>query len=161
MKADYLKVIADQIDDWIAIPTVYLTIDFQPLGGLAEGTQMNRNTGLNGYPGRDIKMMTDNWIFFRDESLADLIESSITTFLENAKTTSYYQSTISWHSTDPMRALDANLVEDGAELYYPSSHGQFDDLKELKAVVDRHNIFHSKMTIPGPSKKRHAEGSGV
>ena len=146
-EADYYALVANQIDDWISIPSVYVFIDFQPYGGNGKGTQMNRNVGLNGYPQRDIMMITDNWIFHRDESVGEEVVASVEDFVEQAKETSFYQPTHIWQSTEALSALEASLVEDGPELYYPSRE-QYWNLMELKARVDPEDIFHSKMSIP-------------
>ena len=108
---------------------------------------MNRNAGLNGYPQRDMMILTDNWVLFEDESLADQIQASMEEFIEKVKGTSFYQPRRLWQSTNPLSALEADLVHDGPELYYPSSH-QYEKLKKLKARVDPNEIFSSPVSIP-------------
>lgn len=147
---EYFAMVSDLIEIYDAMPRLHLSFSFQPYGGTGDGTQFNKNAGLNGFPTRSMGTLNDMWIFFEDESQASMIEAELVAFLERSAETEYVKAKPGvetfWIGTQSIYAEEASMKSDYAK-YYPNAT-MFEDLQDVKMRVDPTDVFSSDMTIP-------------
>lgn len=161
---EYFAMANDFILKLDSMDGVYVSYDFAPYGGSpgGQGSQYNRNVGLNGFPTRTMRTNNDIWIFFDDEAKADMLEGELKSFLERTADTEYVKSRPGvdgmWYSTQSIHADEAVLKTNYATYY--SNATMFEDLQTVKMRVDPNDVFNSDMTVPLPPKDETGDGDG-
>lgn len=142
----FVEKAATEIDERLAISGMYSSFQFQPFGGTGDGSQVNRNAGMNAYPVRDIGMHVDDWVFFENDDQAWIAQNRIENFRRS--TESYWRADgsaeSSWMTTSTM---SDNHHLDRFEDYFPSQD-YFHKLQVIKTSIDPEDLFSSAMTIP-------------
>merc|ERR1719468_1138505 len=141
----FVDKVANELDARLAIPGIVVSFQFQPYGGMGEGSQVNRNVGKNSFPVRDIKMHVDDWVFFAVDALSQVAEQRIENFRESSKVhwEADGSAESSWMTTSTFSDHDH---EERFRAYFPS-RSWFDRLQAVKTEVDPDNVFSSPMTI--------------
>ena len=124
-------------------------MQFQGYGGSCEGSQLNRNTGINHFPFRDLKVHFDEWIFFLEYHQEEEARSRVISLRDETK--DYWRDPSGtegfWMTTRTTDVEDMTIRDDLWKEYYPDRR-TFNDLMGVKEQVDPCNIFSSETTIP-------------
>lgn len=146
--AEFITAAADELDARMAIPGMYSSFQLQGYGGAGEGSQLNRNTGKNAFPWRNLKIHMDDWVFYLQDAQSQVAIDRIEGF--RTKTEQFWRAKksaeSSWMTTDTSSVTQADLENDW-EKYFPDKVW-FRKLQKVKGDVDKCDVFSHNMTIP-------------
>ncbi|KNC77634.1 hypothetical protein SARC_09906 [Sphaeroforma arctica JP610] len=135
----FAEIVATEMDQPLLIPDYYTSMQLQNDSGTGPGSQMNRNTGMNSYPLRDMMIILVDWHFFLDEEASEGVK--VTT----ANAWIQPEADSMWMVTDTSNAQEAD-IKDLWKRYYPNADW-FEWLQDVKLRVDPYDLFHTDMTI--------------
>lgn len=149
LDGDYWETVATELDGRMAIDNFYSSVQFQGYGGSGDGSQLNRNTGLNHFPFRDLKIHIDDWVFFMDDDQEEVARDRVNGLRDDTK--KYWRDPAGtegfWMTTRTSDVEDVTVKDNLWKEFYPDRR-TFMALQEVKEQVDPLNVFSSHTTIP-------------